>query len=162
MMKELDFLELTLSQVIPEPALLDELSRLLRVDRAAMWNWSWSAEAPAYVHTNVSYVVDAALAYPVLLSLNFNQPLEVPVAFEVEVGYSLAQRFACSVLVNDPSDSADGLLEVQASGQIAACQLEPDAQGRPIYTPGPSGLYADVITQVQAALHGRWSNLPTR
>lgn len=160
MIKELDFLEISLSQVIPEPALLEELSRLLSIDRAAMWNWSWPAEAPAYVQTNVSYAVDAALAYPVLLSLNFNQPLDVPVAFEVEVGYALAQRFACSVLVSDPSDSADGLLEVQASGQIVACQLELDAQGRPVYTPGPSGLYPDVITQLQATLSDRWSNLP--
>jgi hypothetical protein len=62
----------------------------LRVDRAAMWNWNRSTEAPAYVYTNVSYVVDAALAYPVLLSLNFNRPLDVPVTFEVEVGYALA------------------------------------------------------------------------
>lgn len=161
-MKELDFLEINLSQVVPESVLLDELSRLLQVDRAAMWDWNWPAEAPDYVHTNVSYVVDGELAYPLFLSLNFNQPLEVPVTFEVEVGYALAQRFACSVLVSDPSDSADGLLEVQASGQIMACKLEQDAQGKPVYTPGPSGLYPEVITQLQATLSGRWSNLPTR
>ena len=155
MLKELDFLEINLGRAVPEPALLEELSCLLQVDRAAMWNWSWIAEAPDYVHTNVSYVVNDEPVYPLFLSLNFNRPLEVATTFEVEIGYALAQRFACAVLVSDPSDSADGLLEILPTGQVAACALSRDAQGKPVYTPGPSGPYPEVLAQLQAALSGR-------
>lgn len=155
MIKELDFLEIKLSRLIPELELLGELSRLLRVDRGAMWDWEWPDEAPNYVHTNVSYVPTNKPAYPLFVALNFNQFLEVPVAFEVEIGYALAQHFDCTTLLHDPSDSADGLLEIQPSGQIMACELEQDAQGRPVYGPGPSGMYPEVLTQLQATLSGR-------
>lgn len=162
MRKELDFLELKLRCLIAEPELLEELSRLLQVDRTAMWNWEWPAEAPDYVPTNVSYVLTNQPAHPLFITLNFNRFLEVSVVFEVEVDYALAQRFTCLVLVSDPSSSVDGLLEIQPSGQLAAGELEQDAQGRLVYTSGLLGLYPEVIMQLQAALSGRWSNLPAR
>jgi hypothetical protein len=151
MTKELDFLEINLSRAIPEGPLLDEVSQLLQVDRATFWNWNWPEEAPEQLLVNVSYVVDDEPAYPLLLSLSFNRPLAVPLGFEVELGYALARHFDCAVLVSDPSDSADGLLQIQPTGDVAACVLGEDSQGRPSYrlVAGLSGPYHQVISQLR-------------
>jgi hypothetical protein len=155
MTKELDFLEINLAQAIPEGLLLDEVSRLLQIDRALFWDWNWLAEAPVQVLVNVSYAVDDEPTYPLLLSLNFNRPLALPLSVEVELGYALAQHFDCTVLVSDPSDSADGLLQIQPTGEVTACVLGEDTQGQPSYrlVAGLSGSYQQVISQLQTLMH---------
>jgi len=155
MTKELDFLEINLARAIPEGLLLDEVSRLLQIDRALFWDWNWLAEAPEQVLVNVSYAVDDEPTYPLLLSLNFNRPLALPLSAEVELGYALARRFDCTVLVSDPSDSADGLLQIQPTGEVAACVLGEDIQGQLSYrlVAGLSGPYQQVISQLQTLMH---------
>ncbi len=151
MTKEIDFLEINLSRAIPEGPLLDEVSRLLQIDRATFWDWSWLEKAPEQLLVNVSYVLDDEPAYPLLLSLNFNRPLTVSLSFEVEVGYALARHFDCAVLVSDPSDSADGLLQIHPTGDVAACVLSEDSQGHPSYqlVAGLSGPYHQVLSHLQ-------------
>lgn len=154
MMQTLYFLEISFSKVIPELELLAEVSRVMRLDRTAMWNWSWPEEGPDYVYTNVSYSADNDVTYPLFVSLNFNQePPVVPVGFEVETGYALAHHFNCSALINDFSYSEDRLLEIQPTGQVEACEREDDKQGRPSYprVPGPLGTYQQVMQQLQEA-----------
>jgi len=148
---QLDFLEINLSRAVSEGSLLDEVSRLLQVDRATFWNWNWPEESPEQLLVNVSYVVDDEPTYPLLLSLNFNRPLAVSLGFEVELGYALARHFDCTVLVSDPSDSADGLLQIQPTGDVAACVLGEDSQGHPSYqfVAGLSGPYNQVINQLR-------------
>jgi hypothetical protein len=109
MMKELDFLEISFSRIIPEPELLAEISRLLKLDQADMWNWDWPGEAPDLVYTPFSYIVGENLSTRCFYPLFFNKPPQVPVGIEVEIGYALAHHFDCLALINDFSDSADGL-----------------------------------------------------
>ena len=164
MMKELDFLEISFSRIIPEPELLAEISRLLKLDQADMWNWDWPGEAPYLVYTPFSYIVGENPIYPLFLSFIFNKPPKVPVGIEVEIGYALARQFDCLALINDFSDSADGLLEIQPTGQVEACEREDDAQGRPSYprVPGPSGTYQQVIQQLQLAAAQREGSLDSQ
>jgi hypothetical protein len=153
MIQTLYFLEISFSKVIPELELLAEVSRVMPLDRAAMWNWSWAEEAPDYVYTNVSYSAHDDPTYPLFVTLNFNQPPEVPVGFEVEIGYALAHYFNCSALINDFSYSEGRMLEIQSTGQVMACVSEDDAQGQTCYyhVSGPMGTYQQVIQQLQVA-----------
>ena len=155
MTKELGFLEINLARAIPEGPLLDAVSQQLQLDRALFWDWNWLVEAPEQVLVNVSYVVDEEPTYPLLLSLNFNRPLALPLGVEVALGYALAQRFDCTVLVSDPSDSADGLFQIQPTGEVAACVLGEDTQGQPSYrlVAGLSGPYQTVISHLQTLAH---------
>jgi hypothetical protein len=155
MTKKLDFLEINLARAIPEGPLLEAVSQVLQLDRALFWDWNWLAEAPELVLVNVSYAVDDEPTYPLLLSLNFNRPLALPLGVEVALGYALAHRFDCTVLVSDPSDSADGLLQIQPTGEVAACVLREDAHGQPCYrlVAGLSGSYQQVISHLQTLAH---------
>lgn len=155
MNKELDFIELNFAKVVAEPMLLDALSQILGLNRAAMWNWNWPGQAPEHVQTNVTYVVDNDSAYPLFISLGFNQTLIVRPAFEVVAGYELAGKFDCAVLVNDPRDEADSLLEVRPTGQVVACGSEIDEGGRSIYIypPHQDVTYQDVVSEMENRTH---------
>lgn len=105
------------------------------------------------MHTNVSYVVGGNPTYPLFLTLNFNQPPQVPVGFEIALCYALAHQFDCTIVVSDFSDSAGGLLAIQPTGQVATCVLDDEEPDQPYYrpAPGPLGTYQQVIEQLRVA-----------
>jgi hypothetical protein len=95
--------------------------------------------------------VDADPAYPVFISLSFNETLLLMPAFEVVAGYELAQKFACAVLVNDPRNEADTLLEVWPTGEVVACAIERDENNQTVYNYSATRAlsYLDVVRQVE-------------
>jgi hypothetical protein len=151
MTKEFDFIELSLAKVVAETELLAALSQLLGVDRAAMWNWDWPGQAPEHLQINVSYAVDADPTYPLFISLSFNETLLLLPAFEVVAGYELAQKFACAVLVNDPRNEADTLLEVRPTGEVVACTIERNENDQTVYNYSATQAlsYLDIVRQVE-------------